>query len=237
MTNSHSSQNFIQDERFLAVVAEGLKLPLLQIAYQAELARIQPDGDYHLVSIENIASRTLQLVDDYLLSRKIDQVEDIQPLSMTAVLYDVAHQLELLAEEYSCKVELHIGGKYGPVLAHKQALSAALLHLGHAFIEVQKNSNTHKSIIKLAVHRGRSGIVAGLFAKEPSISNNMLRQARNLYGQVSQPLNQFTYSTATDVFLAEVLLAPISGGLRVARHQKIAGLAATFIPSHQLSLV
>lgn len=237
MTNGyHCSQDSAQDERLLAAVAEGLKLPFLQIAHQAELARIKP-ADKNLTTIENTAERALLLIDDYLLSRQADQLADTQPLSITAILYDTAHRLSLLAKDYSCSVELHVQGKYGPVLAHKQALTSALLHLGQAFIETQKITNTEKSIVKLAVHRGRSGIVAGLFAKEPDIGANMLKQAKNLYGQARQPMHQFTHSAAANVFIAEALLAPISGGLRVARHQKLAGLAATLAPSYQLSLV
>lgn len=237
MTNGRRrSQDFAQDERLLAVVAEGLKLPFLQIAHQAELARVKP-ADGHLNTIENTAERALRLIDDYLFSRQVEQLTDIQPLSMAAVLYDTAHKLSLMAKDYSCDVELHVSGKYGPVLAHKQALTSALLHLGYAFIEVQRTTDTKRSAIKLAVHRGRSGIVAGLFAKEPNIGANMLKQAKNLYGQASQPMNQFTHSAAANVFVAEALLAPISGGLRTARHQKLAGLAATFTTSHQLSLV
>jgi len=42
-----------------------------------------------------------------------------------------------MAKQYQCKLELHLSGRYEPVMANKAGLEAALTSLGYVFIEAQ----------------------------------------------------------------------------------------------------
>jgi len=235
-----SNADSVAAERLFRLLAENLKLPFLQIARRAELARLTNEPLEFLDSIELTADTALQLLDNYLLSLRLSRqlAVHMEPVSVAAVLHDTAHKLEKLAKQYNCEVELHISGKYEPIMAHKTGLTAALESLGYVFIEAQSTrAHEHRPVIKLAAHRGKKGIVAGMFADMEGLSADMYRRARALYGQAPQPLSQFTAASGAGVFVADSLLASMSANLRIAHHQKLTGLAATFRPSRQMSLV
>jgi len=123
-------------------------------------------------------------------------------------------------------------------MAHKAGLEAALTSLGFVFIEAQAaQAHERQPIIKLAAHRSRAGIVTGMFADTQDLGADMFRRARGLYGRARQPLNQLTAASGAGVFVADSLITSMSAKLRIARHQNLTGLAATFLPSQQMSIV
>ncbi len=231
---------FSSQDKLLFALAEQLKVPLIQISRSAELAR-NDGGEISLTNIENIADSTLQLVDSFLLSIRLHEAGDelsLIPVSLAAVLNDAAHKLAKITNSGICDIELHVAGKYGPIMAHPAGLSAALINLGQTFIDVQSQRElTKRPVIKLAAHRTRSGISAGLFSDINGLSNEMFTRSKNMYGKSRQPLAQLSAHNSAGIFIADSLLETMSSGLRVAHHQKLTGLAATFSPSQQMALV
>lgn len=236
----HKSYTVEAEKRLFDTLAENLKLPFLTIARSAELATLTGDLS-QLGTIESVSDSALRLLDNYLLSTRLQNAGDdliLEPVSLAASLAEVAHNLETLAAKHNCDLELHIAGKYQPIMAHTSGLFAALLSLGQVFISAQSQQvHTKRSMIKLATHRTRHGIVAGMFADVEGLSTDMLRRAHQLYGKSYNPLISLSANTGAEVFVADSLLKSMSSGLRVARHQKLTGLAATFTPSQQLALV
>lgn len=234
------NEQFSSDGRLFFALAEQLKMPLLQISRSAELAQHTQVGDY-LQNIEYVADMTMQLVDSYLLSTRLQsagEALELVPVSLSAVLNDVAHRMEAIARANSCDVELHIAGKYGPIMAHPAGLSAALNNLGQVFVDAHSQRTASKRpVIKLAAHRTRMGITAGLFSDIEGLNVDMFRRSKKLYGSSRQPLAQLTSQNGAGVFIADSLLETMSSGLRIAHHQRLTGLAATFTPSQQMALV
>lgn len=229
------------DERLLLNLAEHLKLPLLQITQSAELARLTDQPFQQLETIELTAESTLKLLDNYLFSTHLAQeriAAELEPVSLSAVLHSVAQDLHRFAAQYQCELQLHLSGRYEPIMAHRAGLEAALTSLGYVFIEAQGSAkHDHKPLVKLAAHRGKKGVVAGMFADTEGLSSDMYRRAHKLYGRARQPLTGLSAVDGAGVFIAESILSAMSARLRVARHQKLTGLAATFMPSHQLAMV
>ncbi|HLB66396.1 MAG TPA: hypothetical protein VJJ78_02275 [Candidatus Saccharimonadales bacterium] len=228
-------------ENLLLSLAEHLKLPLLQISQSAELARLTDQPAEQLEAIELTADNALRLLDYYLLSTNLAKQQlaaQLEPVSLSAVLNNVANELYKFAAQYQCKLELSLSGKYEPIMAHRGGLEAALTSLGYVFIEAQGSTNDkQKPLVKLAAHRGKKGLVAGMFAENENLSADMYRRAHGLYGQARQPLTGLTAANGAGVFIAESILDAMSAKLRVARHHNLSGLAATFMPSSQLSMV
>lgn len=221
----------ISCERLLRALAEQLKLPLLHIARTAELAANSEQEMYS--TIMRTADMAMQLVDGYLLSTDIHSQQSLQlePVSVSAVLQDTAHRLSYFAREYGCELEVHLSGKYAPVMAHRQSLEMAYMLLGYSFIEAGEGK------VVLGAHRSQSGLVAGIFGNQPGLSSDMYRRAQALYGVARQPLTNLSPAAGAGVFIADALLSPQSTSLHVAYHQKLAGLAATLLQSNQLQLV
>lgn len=226
----------VSHDRLLRALAEQLKLPLLHIARSAELAGKTEQEMYS--TIMRTADMAMQLIDGYLLSTDVhsQQALQLEPVSISALLHDTAHQLSHLAKQYECELEVHLSGKYGPVMAHRQSLEMAFTMLGYSFIEAGAAQNAGKKMI-LGAHKSRAGLVAGIFGEQPGLSTDMFRRAKALYGTARQPMTGVSPAAGAGVFLADSLLAPQSTQLHVAYHQKFAGLAATLLPSNQLQLV
>ncbi len=237
---SNAKEIFAEAERLLVAMAEQVKLPLMQISRLSELARLTADNQ--LEGIEATADSALQFIDNYLLSNRLihsQQAFKLETVSLSSVLYDTAHSLSGLARQYDCDVEVHVGGKYGPVMAHGQGLRAALVSLGQVFIESQpRHANTHRPVLTVAAHRVKDGIVAGTFAPVDGLSPGAYRRARILHAQAArQPFNGTFAGNGAGVFIAETILQAMSVRLRVARYHNVNGLAATFVPSRQLTLI
>lgn len=220
--------------------AESLKLPLTQIARTAELSAkngsVDPLNDLSLAA-DNLNS----LIEHYMLSLQLQSFGDeleLTPVSIGATLQEVAHNIHNHAYQNSCDVELQLAGKYAPVMAHPKALQAALMSISQVLIDAQgEREPTKRQVIKLAAHRTRYGIVAGIFTDIDGLNTATLKRAKNLFGSVKQPLTQLTSATGAGVFVADSLLSTMTSGLRVAKYQKLNGLAATFSPSQQLALM
>lgn len=225
------------DQRLLLALAEQLKVPLLQIARRAELLQNARKNTRQLAIIEMTADNALRLIDHYLLSIRLKaEGAALEPVSVASVLHDTAQALSKLAADYNCRLEMHLSGRYEPVMAHREGLEAALTSLGHDLIEAEAQQNK-QPVITLAAHRGKKGIVAGVFGDSGGLTADMFRRARLLYGTARQPLNTVSANPATGIFVADSLLYSMRARLRVAHHHKLSGLAATLLPSQQLALL
>lgn len=215
-------------ERLLLALAEQLKLPLLQIARRAELAK-----DAETITTADMA---LNLIDSYILSvTPTAQAElQLEPLSAAAVLQDVAHNLGQYAKQYDCQLELNISGRYSPIMANRQSLIAAYTLLGYSFIEAESSQVNRPGQVILAAHKSAKGLVTGVFSRQSLTTSDMLRRAKALYGTARQPLTTLSASAGAGIFVADSLLQSMATVLHPAHHHKLNGLAATLLPSQQL---
>lgn len=241
MTQSEEHDNSVPvlSQQLVLSVAEQLKMPLMQIARKAELAALNKSTDY--VEIQTIADGALQLVDSYVLGVRLalegGQPLAVEPVSISSVLYDAGQQLDRVAKAYGVELELNIGGKYGPVMAHRHGLQAALTSLGYALIEAMPAVGTSKLRLQLATHRCRYGIVAGLYSDMEQLTTDALRQGRRLHGRVRQPLTNLSHTSGAGVFVADAILQAMHSGLKVSRHHCLYGLGAVLKPNPQMQLV
>ncbi len=180
----------------------------------------------------------LRLVDSYLLSVQLQSMPtlELEPVSVSAVLQDTAHRLNQLAKQYDCDLEVHLSGKYAPVMAHRQSLESAFSTLGYAFIESVPNADEKHKVI-LGAHRSARGLVAGIFGNQEGMNTDMYRRGMALFGSARQSMPVLSPQSGAGVFVAESLLKNMEATLQVSRHNKLPGLAATLVTSQQLQLV
>lgn len=239
---THKAEAPLQHEDLFHNLAEQVKLPFVQIAHAAELlARtdLPADAQQWRQTIDVSAAGALRLIDGYLLSIELQRQGqlDLEPVSISSVLQDTADVLQPFARAHQCTLEVVIGGKYAPVMGHRRAIHAALTSLGHSFIEAATQTDEKAPRVLLAVRRTGSGIAAGVFTANQSLSSAMLTQARRFGGTMRQPLNGFESGSASGVFIADSLLGSLDTTMRTGRYKGLYGLTATFVPSRQLTLV
>lgn len=228
----------ILSQQLLLSVAEELKLPLLQIARQAEQGQLSGQAD--LALMQSTADTALRLLDNYVLGVRLAlEPEDlaIESVSVSSVLYDAGQQLDALAKSYGVGLELSIAGRYGPVLAHRQGLQAALVSLGAALIEALPAQESTQLKLRLATHRSRYGIVAGLYADTKQLSLEALQKGRELQRHSRQPLMGLTHASGAGIFVADTILHAMHLSLKPSRHHNLYGLGTVMQPNRQLQMV
>lgn len=233
-----SSGGSILSQQLLLSVTEELKLPLLQIARQAEMGRLSGSAD--LALMQATADTALRLLDNYALGVRLalePQQLALESVSVSSVIYDTGQQLHHLAKSYGVELELNIAGRYQPVLAHRQGLQAALVSLGAALIEALPAQDNPQLKLQLATHRSRYGIVAGLYADTKLLSNEALQKGRQLQRSSRQPLTTLTHTSGAGIFVADTILRAMQLNLRASRHHRLYGLGTVLQPNHQLQLV
>ncbi|HEX8762467.1 MAG TPA: hypothetical protein VF733_01790, partial [Candidatus Saccharimonadales bacterium] len=148
----------------LRSIAEQLTSPLTIISREAELAQLAQSrsgltsGNINARHIHAQATAALTLVESYLLGLQLSQDQAqliLEPVSVSSLLVDVAHELDGFARQYNAALQVRIGGRYEPVMAHAGGLRAALLALGYALLESYGASHTRN--LTLAVHRTPHG--------------------------------------------------------------------------------
>lgn len=237
MSTSRPASTESQSHDLFLSLAEQVKLPLVQILHAAEmLDTSQPNAQ----TITLASQSALRLLDGYLLAVRLQRESQLEfgPVSVSSLLYDAAQILRPVARAHDCEVELHVGGRYAPVMSHGPALRAALTSIGQTCIEaVSTASKSSQRIIRLAVRRVPGGISAGVFVARPELTAELLQRARRLNGQSHQPMADFVSDSAAGIFVADQLLGQLQAPMRVARMQGLNGLATTLPLSRQLSLV
>lgn len=231
-------QPAILSQQLLLSVVEELKLPLMQIARQAEQGEL--DGKTDLGSIRSTSDTALRLLDSYALGVRLalDPGDlGVEQVSVSSVLYDTGQQLNSLAKSYGVGLELDVAGRFAPVLAHRRGLQAALASLGAALIEALPAQDHTQLKLHLATHRSRYGIVAGLYADTRQLSRETLAKGRELQGRSRQPLTAFTHSSGAGVFVADTILQAMNLRLGPSRHRNLYGLGTVLQSNNQLSLV
>ncbi len=228
----------VVSQQLLLNVAEELKLPLLQIARQAEHGQLTGEPD--LSMIQATADTALRLLDSYVVGVRLnlagEQLE-LEPVSVASVLYDTGHELDSFAKSYGVALELNIAGKFGPVMANRQGLQSALVSLGAALIEALPALESPQIKLQLATHRCRYGIVAGLYTDVEQITAEALRQGKRLQPHSRQPLVGWSHTSGAGVFVADTILRAMQLKLKVSRHHRLYGLGAVLQPNHQVQLV
>lgn len=223
----------------LQSIAEQLTSPLTIISREAELAQLASNiTDINAQYIHAQATAALTLVESYLLGLQLNNDQAmlaLEPVSISSLLVDVAHELTGFARQYDTTLRIRVGGRYEPVMAHAGGLKAALLALGYALLESYGSSD--KRDLTLAVHRTPRGIVTGLYGSFEQINGQQWRRALELQGKATQSFTGLCKGSGAGLFIADAILQAMSTRLRVGRYEKKQGLATTLQPSQQLQFV
>jgi len=227
-------------EQLLLAVAEQMKLPFLQVARLAEAGQLRNTTET-LQDIQTTADAALRLLDNYLFGARLSlegqYALELEPVSVSSVLYDTGHELDKLAKLYGVDLELSFAGKFGPVMANRQGLQSALISLGYTLIEALPSLQSKDLRLQLAAHRCRYGIVAGLYTDVEQLTADALRAGRRLHGNSRQPLATLTHSSGAGVFVADAILHAMDSELTPTRHHKLFGLGTVLKPNPQIQLI
>lgn len=242
---NRGEQKIANQRALLAALSDDLALPLLQIKTTLEVLE---HDNYPAQAVADKAQAMtlsaeigLQMVEAYRLALASDaEIEShLEPVSIGAVLNDVAAELNPYAKQYMTDLHVDVQGKFTPVLAHRPSLMAALQCLGASLIRAQASyTQQPKYELVFGAHRGHeNAITTGAFSNIHLLSDRTLRAARSLAGHARQPLASMPAGAASGVLIADLLCTSMWQPLRPAAHRKWGGLATAIPVSRQLQFV
>lgn len=207
-------------------------MPLLQIARLSEIPR---DGT--LPRISAISEHALRLVDAYVQLHAQHQTKLLlEPLTTSAVLYDVATDLQPFAKQWDYQIEIDLVGRSVPIMAHRDSLKTMLTLLGASLIEAGAEDDEAPRHLILGTHRSARGTVVGAFSSQLSLSQRALQLTRELHGRATQAVPSLGLAGGAGLAIADLLSTQMSAPLRAYRHRSLNGVGSLLLPSHQLQL-
>lgn len=229
------------EERLFLSFVEQLSRSFVQLRSVAELAGTQDaaTAQMHWQTVQELSQSTLRLAESYALHlRTQGSLSDIQleQVTISSLLYDTAQELQPFAKRYDVELRLEPGPRMLPVVADRALLRSAFAALGQVFVLAQSQAD-EKGVVKLAGHRSRYGVVAGLYGNLPHLGADSLRRARRLSGMAREPLHNLASGPVAGVFVADALLQSLEAKLHAARYCGMTGLAVTLDPGRQMHLI
>ena len=222
-----------QPDQLFTALAEQLKVPLLQIARLSELSQ-----EATLPRISVISEHALRLVDAYVQSHPQNQTKLLlEPLTTSAVLYDVAMDLQAFAKQNEYTVEIDLQGVSRPIMAHRDSLRTMLTLLGASLIEAGVEDEETPRHLILGTHRSARGTVVGAFSSHLALSQRALQLTRDLHGRAAQAVPLLGLAGGAGLAIADRLSEQMATPLRAYRHRSLSGIGSLMIPSHQLHLL
>lgn len=226
-------------------LSEDLSLPLLQVKTSIDLLQAsnftRTAAQQHAKETTLNVAAGLQQIEAYRLLLSSEDIAKLptEPLSVGALMEEIAHQLSPYAAQYDTEVEVSVQHRLAPVLANSRSLTSALEVLGSSLIRAQASQTEQGSYrLVLGAHGSQGGaIAAGVFSNIHGLSDRTLRAARSLAGKARQPLPAVPAGAAAGVLLADMLCASLWQPLRAAAHDNLAGLATSLPASKQLKFV
>jgi len=240
MRQSGDQVQLSEEQKLFLGVVEQISRPLVTISRMSELAltsECTTTDQWQIV--QSIINASLQLVESYSLNLRVRgklTPLNLEPITVSALLYDTAERLNPFAKQYGVEIELEPGPRAQPVITDKVVLQSALESLGQVFVMAQAEVERH-AYVRLGAHRSAHGVVAGYYTASSTLGVDSLRRAHAMQGTARQPFQQLVNGPAAGVFVAESLLQTLSVHLHVAKYHNMTGLATTLLPSQQLQLV
>lgn len=229
----------VDQQNVLRNIAEDIKLPLLRILSDVQVSRLS--GSVNHDAIEITVDATMRLLDSYIMSTQIynGQLElELEPVAVSAVMYDSAEYLRKYAQLLNCKLEVTVPARKSVLaMANKSVLQAALVSLGYSFLHAKSNAGQKKNTIRFFAGTQNKSIIAGVFSDGAQISATELEASRNLSGVARQPLRNFSYTSSSGIYIADALFSAMQAPLGVKRCKFIDGIGANLLPSRQLALL
>lgn len=215
-------------------LAEQVRVPLTQIANAAELAM---SDESQLDVIKEVSQSVVSLVDGFLLNVRLQTEAELQygTISLSSLLFDVAHEIQGYAAAKGCDVELEVTGRYVPAFGNSEALKLAFKNLGLSFVDAV--SGLKYKGVKIYLSKHKKGLEAGVLSDAPQLTAEAFEGFRKMRGQARQPLVGFSDTSSAGIYVASELLETVGASLKFVRRGKRQGLATVLQPSLQLSLV
>ncbi len=210
------------------MLGEELKKPLTVIKALSETDSSQRSIALH-------AQKALRTIDNVLLTRQINENQiqlDLTAVHVGSVLANVSEQLTPLSIEHGCETEVYIQSNISSVTADRAILVSGFESIWHTMIGLTNRPST----LRWSVYRSGKVIRVALTNNSVDLSKVTLGDSGSVAGSSTQPISGLA-GPATDLSIAQQLFRSLNTQITKVHREGMSGLAVSFEPSTQLSLV
>lgn len=240
MANTSTSDDYMQS---LVAAAHELKTPLAIISHLASALEdgtlVTPEQRRQgLQRIQLSAERTMRLIQGLTTSYRLDEQQlslalNLQPVNLTQICEEVAHEITPFADVQGQKIQLNLGQRSQLVVGDQELLHSVLFNLLDNAIrhtppetDVRMHIRRRTELVRVCVHDSGPGI-------QPS---DMTKLKQRL-GKQSQPIVTRSSGSGLGLYIAQQLAAAMGGKLGVGTVKSGADFHVDLLHSAQLSFV
>lgn len=240
MANISASEDYMQS---LVAAAHELKTPLAIIAHLASALEdeslVSPQARQEsLQRIQLSAERTMRLIQSLtttyrLGERQLNLALNLQPVNLTQICEEVAHEILPFASVHSQSLELHLGQRSQLVVGDKELLHSVLFNLlDNAF-----RHSPSESSVRLHLRRRNELVRACVHDSGPGIQPSDMAQLHRRLGRQTQPIVTRSSGSGLGLYIAQQLAEAMGGRVGVGRVKSGADFHVDLLHSRQLSFL
>ena len=240
MGNISISDDYMQS---LVAAAHELKTPLAIISHLASAladnALDTPEARRDsLQRIQLSVQRTMRLVQDLTTTYRISEQQlglalDFQPVNITQVCEEVAHEITPFATAHSQALHLELGRKSQLVVGDRELLHSVLFNL----LDNALRHTPSETAVRIHLRRRSEVVRVCVHDSGPGIQPSDMTQLKQRLGKLTQPIVTRSSGSGLGLYIAQQLAGAMGGRVGVGTVKNGADFHVDLLHSRQLSFV
>lgn len=215
-------------------VAEDLKLPLTRVlAYVSEPVKNEASS----ALVRHTLEGAVDFIDTYILCLQVQSGQQqlcIEPVALSPLFDEVAHQLTPLAHEHNFDISISVSRSVKTVLSDKFVLQKLLSVLGYSFLQL---TSSRQEKLLYHAHWQKGQVSAGVLSSNMQLKHRDLGDVRKNKGRASLLSKDLPYGTSAALAIADLLAHTLHNPLQTLNFNSQSGLGISLLPSSQLRLL
>jgi signal transduction histidine kinase len=236
--NTTNSDNYLQS---LVAAAHELKTPLSIIAHLAsaledEVLTTPAQRQASLQRIQLSAERTMRLIQGLTTTYRLSDEQlslnlHLQPINVTQVCEEVAHEIMPFASVLRQDVQLQLGQKSQLVVGDRDLLQSVLFNL----LDNAIRHTPPDTVVRLNIRRRTEVVRVCVHDNGPGLQSSDLTKLQQRLGRQPQPIVTRSSGSGLGLYIAQQLASAMGGRIGVGRVEQGADFHVDLLHSRQLS--
>jgi len=225
----------------LVAAAHELKTPLtiithLAAALEDEALVERRDRQVSLQRIQLSAERTLRLIHGLTTTYRLDGNQlsfDLQPVNVSQICEEVAHEMVPFAAMQDQRVELSLGQKQQLVVGDRELVHSVLFNL----LDNAIRHTPPQTTVNIAVRRRTDTVRICLHDDGPGLRPSDITKLQHRLGKQIQPIITRSSGSGLGLYIAQTLARAMGGRIGVGQVERGADFHLDLLHSRQLTFL
>lgn len=240
MVSTSISDDYMQS---LVAAAHELKTPLAIIAHLAaaledESLLTPQQRRESLQRIQLSAERTMRLIQGLATSYRLNEQQlslalNLQPINITQVCEEVAHEITPFAQAHRQSLQLRLGARAQLVVGNHELLHSVLFNL----LDNALRHTPQETSVRMHLRRRSELVRVCVHDSGPGIQPSDMAQLRQRLGTHMQPIVTRSSGSGLGLYIAQQFAGAMGGRIGVGKVKSGADFHVDLLHSRQLSFI